>query len=172
VLSLCQIDWQALATLATGILAVGAAIWVALKQNDILRKQAQLSENDLKVQLLDKRIECISLLRPTVGHWSREARLDHDHIGALIEVLQKTEILYPSEINARISSAVSFAIGVRLFERRSREYFELGNDAKGNEFREKSWAEEDKLFEKMENLLDDMVKHTRIDFWESPRPDH
>ena len=166
-LTLCQVDWQALATFSTGILAVGAAIWVARKQNEILRRQTQVSENDLKIQLLDKRISCISSLRPIVGRWSREARLDPDHIGALIEVLHSAEVIFPSDISARISAATSFAIGVRVFSNRSQEYFSQGNAAKGQEFLEKSFAEEDKLFEKMQNLLEDMVIHARVDFWET-----
>jgi hypothetical protein len=156
-----------MATFAAGLLAVGAALLVSQKQNKILIRQSKLAENDLKTQLLDKRLECLAILRPIVGHWSREARLGHDQIDSLIQLLHRTEILYPRELNSKIDAAIRFAIGAQLFGRRSTEYFDRGNETKGQEFLEKSFAEEDKLFENMQNLLGEIVDHTRLDFWES-----
>ncbi|WP_397604035.1 hypothetical protein [Sphingorhabdus sp.] len=59
----CELDWQAIATFVTGVLAVGAAFCVGRKQTKILDRQTELIENDLKIQLLEKRSTCVNSMR-------------------------------------------------------------------------------------------------------------
>jgi hypothetical protein len=62
-LALAELDWQAIATLITGALAVVGAVWIGLRQlaitrhqNDISAEQARLAELTLRDQLFDKRL--------------------------------------------------------------------------------------------------------------------
>lgn len=52
---LASFSWEALATLLTGFLAVGAAWWVGRRQTAILRSQAQVQRYDLIAKLFELR---------------------------------------------------------------------------------------------------------------------
>ncbi len=63
-------DWQSFATLTTGILAVGAAVRIGLRQsqiteqqNDILKMQAKLAETSLKHDLFERRYKVYDAVR-------------------------------------------------------------------------------------------------------------
>jgi hypothetical protein len=39
----CNVDWKAVATLCAGLAAVGSALWIATKQNELRRNEIRLS---------------------------------------------------------------------------------------------------------------------------------
>lgn len=53
--SICTIDSQAWATLAAGAMAVGAALFVANKQNQVLRRQADIEALKVRSDLFNRR---------------------------------------------------------------------------------------------------------------------
>lgn len=52
-----QFSWEAFATLATGVAAVFAAAFVGLRQLRILTSQNELKEQEIRVSLLDRRLQ-------------------------------------------------------------------------------------------------------------------
>ncbi len=68
-------SWEAFATLVTSVLAVGAAWHVGRNQLEIQRRQVKLTENDLKIQLLEKRTECIVAMREISDAWTANLEL-------------------------------------------------------------------------------------------------
>ncbi|MEK6541093.1 MAG: hypothetical protein AABZ45_03120 [Pseudomonadota bacterium] len=93
--ALCTWDWQASATLTTGILAVGAALWVGKKQTGIQRRQIQLAENDLKIQLLDRRFDCIERIRQIRSAYVGSSTLSVEQIVEFFEVIRLAELIFP-----------------------------------------------------------------------------
>ena len=45
----CDVDWQPIATLVTGLLAVGAALYVGRKQVEIATRQAGIAQQQAEV---------------------------------------------------------------------------------------------------------------------------
>lgn len=56
------VSWEAFATLVTGMLAVGAAVWVGLKQQNITAQQLENEKLALKLELFEKRYEFYDVL--------------------------------------------------------------------------------------------------------------
>lgn len=56
------VSWEAFATLITGILAVGAAVWVGLKQQKITAQQLENERLSLRLELFEKRYEFYDVL--------------------------------------------------------------------------------------------------------------
>lgn len=75
---------EAFATLATGVMAVGAALWVGWRQTGIQRRLVLLDENNLKVQLFDRREKCIAEMREIHAAWLSSATLNREDSDASI----------------------------------------------------------------------------------------
>lgn len=166
-------SWEAFAALATGIMAVIAATYIGkrqliLQENqlEILSRQTRLTENDLKIQLLEKRTECVIAMREIVNSWARDARLDDDQISQFLQLLRKAELLFPKNLTDKIDDAVMAAMATELFARRSQRCLDEGDEPTSQEFLEKSFEHEDKLFKIMPDLLREIVSQSRIDAWQ------
>ena len=48
-------SWEAFATLATGLAAVGGAVWILMRQQLSLDRQVELQELKLRSDLFDRR---------------------------------------------------------------------------------------------------------------------
>lgn len=55
------VPWEAFATLLTGGLAVGAAVFVGLKQQTIIRRQTEIESAKTRIELFDRRIRIVDL---------------------------------------------------------------------------------------------------------------
>ena len=60
---LCSLDWQAIATFVTGLLAVGGAVLVGKRQTKILEKQTDIQELSVRSDLFDRRFENYETVR-------------------------------------------------------------------------------------------------------------
>lgn len=95
---LVTIDWQACATAFTGVLAVGAAIYVGQKQIEIQRRQTMLAENSIKVALLDRRITCWETIRVAIADLSGGGVENFNDHRKLYEAIKVAEFLFPDEV--------------------------------------------------------------------------
>lgn len=62
------VAWGAIATVVTGVLAVGAATFVASRQNEILDRQARLADFSLRNDLFDRRYTVYADVRDFLYH--------------------------------------------------------------------------------------------------------
>ena len=161
----CVVDWQAWATLATGILAVGAAMWVGRRQLEIQKQQTKLAETNLRIQLLEQRSKCISQMREVVSEWSREARLSPESMTKFQFAFQEAELLFSKATAAEMETAMNGLFWTEHWQRRSRQYHELGKETKASETLEKSFLEDDKVFEIMPVLLNKLKDESRVSDW-------
>ena len=104
---LCQLDWQAIATLVTGVLAVGAAFCVGRRQTEIQNRQTKLIENDLKIQLLEKRSVCVTSMRKIHHAWHREMTLSDEDWREFYLLSQDVLLLYPKNVTKSLDDAMS-----------------------------------------------------------------
>jgi hypothetical protein len=85
-------SWEAFATLVTGLVAVGAAWQVGRNQIEIQKRQIKLTENDLKVQLLEKRSACIDEMREIADAWFRQASLSNEEWARFHTMFRQAEL--------------------------------------------------------------------------------
>jgi hypothetical protein len=163
---LCELDWQAIATFVTGFLAVGAAVYVARKQTDIQQRQTRLAENDLKVQLLEKRSACVKSMREIHYAWLREMHLSDDDWKKFYSLSQEVVLLYPKNVAQKLDDAMSGIFWAKQHDTRSQIYHEWGEPDLANVRLEQSFAEEDKVMKIMPDLLEELIEYTRVDAWE------
>lgn len=95
-----KIEWEAWATLAAGLMAVGAAVFVGLKQADIQAKQVDLEERQTNIELLDRRAEAIKTLSDFVrNHLSPHTPVSEREWARIYDTLNQARLVYPTEIS-------------------------------------------------------------------------
>ena len=155
---LCQLDWQAIATLVTGVLAVGAAFCVG-------RKQIKLIENDQKIQLLEKRSTCVNSMRK-IHFASERGKLSHDEWRDFYNLSLEATLLYPKDITRLLDEAVSVTFDATEYRRRSEQSRIDGNTKDAERRSQIADKAEDKAMKIMPSLLDKLIEYTRVDAWE------
>jgi hypothetical protein len=158
-------SWEAFATLATGAAAVGAAWWVGRNQMDIQRRQIKLIENDLKIQLLEKRKACVESMREIHFAWNGQVELSDDQWRKFYLLLQDVELLFPPNIAQKFDLAVDATFWAKRHSARAFQYRKSGDDQRADERLEQSYAKEDQVMAIMPQLLNDLITQTRVDAW-------
>jgi hypothetical protein len=161
-------DWQAIATLITGFLAVGAAWKVSDKQTAILRRQSKIAETDLKIQLLEQRSRCVREMRQISTTWQMHGQLNHDEWRRFHALLQDCQLIFPEDVWNRMSEAVSGVLRINELHDRHERYQGRHSDLAA-EALDTAFAEEDKIIGMIPQIADDLVRHSKIDLWEDQR---
>ena len=150
----------------TGVLAVGAASWVGWNQLQLQKRQTRLIENDLKIQLLEKRTACVRSMREIFYEWHAHVRLEHEQWRNFYNLMDEVELLFPKDVYDDIAKAVDGTLWSKLHYERALQYHGEGKTDIAQERSQKSWDEEENVSEVMPRLLNAMVRNTRIDAWE------
>jgi hypothetical protein len=168
-------DWSGVA----GLLAVLAALWVGARQiaisrelkelqNKIAADDLQIRQQNLRIELLDRRSKCVASMREIVSSWSASIRLPPEDIQKFRGLLWDAELLYPPEIVAKIEQAVEGTFWSEHWAKRSQSYFEAGEVDRAKEKREQSFEEEDRATAVMPNLVKLLIEYTRVSGWQTP----
>jgi hypothetical protein len=171
------ISWEAIATFATGGLAVIGATVVGWRQGTISKTtrdlQKQIADDDLKIrqqslriELLDQRSKCVSAMREIVGNWNRDMSLSDDNSQKFQTLLWDAQLLFPPEVVAKIKQAVEGTFWSDVWAKRSQYYHKIGDAERGKAKLEQSYHEEDKAMAVMPDLVDMLVEHTRVGGWQ------
>ncbi len=155
-------SWEAFATL-TAVIAAG---WVGLNQVKIQRRQTILVENDLKIQLLDKRTECVKSMREIHSAWITEKQLTHQERAKFRALFQEAELLYPSNVVRKIEEVMAGVSLAEISHNLSYHYEDIGELDVADEHSDRAVAQEKALFEAMPKLIQILVTNTRVDAWE------
>ena len=161
-----QFSWEAFATLVTGALAVAAAWWVGRNQIKIQHRQIKLIENDLKIQLLETRTDCVNDMREIYHAWMQNAKLTLEEMYKFHKLLERAQLLFPPQISKKLDQAVTATFWAERHMHRAFDIDISRDQAKAHEKLEMSWVEEDKVMKLMPELLNELVEHTRVDAWE------
>jgi hypothetical protein len=92
-----EIKWEAWATFAAGALAVGAALVVGWKQAAIQERQAQLQLLEIKVGLLNERIELIKSAKELMVEIS-QGYPDTNDAFALSDLRHRITLIFPDNV--------------------------------------------------------------------------
>jgi hypothetical protein len=157
------LTWDAVATFLVGIAAVYAAWKVGENQIEIQQRQTRLIENDLKIQLLEKRAACIDEMRQISDAWFRNADLSNEEWSRFLTLHDKAQLLFSPAVTKKLDEASTAIFHSKRNHSRSREYYKRSKGDKAEEFLEKAFAAENKAMEIMPTLLDELIRHTRID---------
>lgn len=84
-----QFSWEAFATLVAGLAAVVAAYYVGKNQIKIQKRQLRLIENDQKIQLLEKRISCVTDMRELHFAYQQHAKLNPEEMFKFNKLLEQ-----------------------------------------------------------------------------------
>jgi hypothetical protein len=162
-------DWEAIATLVTGMLAVSAAYFVGRRQLEILGRQNRLIENEQNISLLERRADCVSVMRDVHFSNVQQARLNQDVLGKFYRMVQDAELIFPESLHSEISSMVEIAADANLYHQRATDAIRDGDIDR----RDKSWLQYDqaqaRLDQELPNLLEKMVRLSRIDVHQAER---
>lgn len=167
------LTWDAVATIVTGVLAVGAALFVGLKQTEIMRNQQSdllkqnnmnlfLQQQSLRNDLLDRRSDCISRMRPLWGEYMTNARLSGESLELLKKVLWDSQLFFSVEISKKIEEVIQSQLLADHRLETAHRYHELGDPVIAAKWQDKGFASEDKVFEAIWKLLDEMIAETRL----------
>ena len=160
------LDWQAIATLVTGILAVGAAFYVGRKQTEIQRRQTKLIENGLRIQLLDKRTNCVASMRRIHHAWHREMTLSDKDWREFYRLSEQVTLLFPKGLTKSLDEAVAAIFWAKQHYKRSDQFNQRGKAEEAEKRLEAAFSEEDKVMKILPKLLEDLIEYTRVDTWE------
>jgi hypothetical protein len=158
-------SWEAFATLMTGILAVGAASWVGWNQLQLQKRQTRLIENDLKIQLLDKRIVCVEQMREISDSWSRNTSFSNEEWAKFYLLFRQAELLYPPRVTKKFDDTMKAIFRQKQNNNRSQQHYQKSEENEGDKYLDQAFAEEEKIMKLMPNLLDEIIDDTRIDAW-------
>ncbi len=159
-------SWEAFATLTTGVLAVGVAAWVGFNQVKLQRRQTKLIENDLKIQLLEKRSKCVESMRKISSAWIAHMKLTDEEWLNFHALFREAELLFPPDVTKNLDQALSGIFWAKQHFKRSSQYYERGDTKQAEHRMDDAFAEEDKVMKIMPTLLNELIDHTRIDAWE------
>lgn len=158
-------SWEAFSTLMTGIAAVCAAAWVGWNQLQLQKRQTQLIEDDLKIQLLERRAACVSDMREIYWAYMRNAKFSEDEMFKFHKLLEQAELLFPPKVSSKLDEAIKAAFWSERHYRRALDLQNTGENAKADEKLELHFSLDDKVFQLLPELLHDLVLHTRVDAW-------
>ena len=169
-----EFSWEAFAALFTGIAAVGGAIYIgkrqtkiAERQTEILNRQTLLAEQELRIQLLEKRSACVAAMREITGAWNVNARFSNDEHEKFRQLLWDAQILYPSAVADKIKQAAEGTFWSQVLYNRAQHYHEMGKTDRADQKLAESFAEVDKAMEVMPDLINDLIEHTRVAGWQA-----
>jgi hypothetical protein len=138
-------DWQSFATLATGILAVGAAVTIGLRQsgitvqqNKILLMQATLAETNLKHDLFEKRYQVYDATRSFLLFIIQHADFpDQEHQTAFLRAKHEAKFLFRKDVQDFLQNIWEQSGNLRVLKLEMNKTFELeGHYGDGNPSRE------------------------------------
>ena len=136
------------------------------KQTEIQRRQTALIENNLKVQLLEQRTQCVNDMREIHWGWMRNAKLSDEEKFKFHKLLEQAELLYPTKVSEKLRDAVNASFWSKHNMRRAFDLKKEGDEGRAKEKLEAAWTDDDKVFKLLPELLEDLINHTRVDAWE------
>lgn len=174
------LTWEAIATMLTGALAVGAAVYVGRKHTEIANRQAdilaeqtkiserqtKLTENDLKIQLLERRSNCVQKMREIHNAWFTNACLSTDERRDFNQLITEVELIYPKNITEKLRETHKEIFRSSWKFSTANKFIEIGNKDRGDAMLKEASNHETKTFDLMPSLVDELIEHSRVDFWE------
>jgi hypothetical protein len=171
--SIDPIKWEAFATFVTGALAVGAALIVGLRQLAIVSAQHELHksqserdlalcEQELRIIVLDKRIDIVESIRPIWTRWWRDGRISYDDSASLLNFAQQAKYVFSDAV---YEDLINFAVRVdwiRINYERSKESAAHGDENERKRWLEEVYKLEDELRPKFENIVSRLTDETRL----------
>lgn len=108
----CSFSWEAFATLVTGILAVGAAVWIGQKQIKITNRQVALERLKMRSDLFDRRVEIYGAVRDWFQNFIANGGAENPEMQRRFrEAIYMSEFLFRSEVTIRLREW--YVLGVR-----------------------------------------------------------
>lgn len=103
------LSWDAFATILTGALAVGAAIFVGVRQHQIIKRQTDIQALALNASLFDRRMAFVSAFtdHSIALKWQREAVAKTRQI--LVERSREVPFLFSAEVMEIVDEAWSMS---------------------------------------------------------------
>jgi hypothetical protein len=168
-------DWRAV----SGFAAVGAALFVGLKQiqisKDLKELQQRIAEDDfrlreqsLRVDLLERRTKCVVAIRQIVSVWSQNAELSDDEFRRFNDLLGEAKLIFPPDVVEKIDQALRSLFWAKMLRKRSLDYHNQGKAEKAAAKLEQSFANEDQADNVMPELVAMLERHTRVNGWTEP----
>lgn len=167
------LTWDALATLLTGLAAVGGATFVGHRQVSISERQLliqqsqaehdrQIRSNQLKLELLDRRSSCLLQVRSVNQALLQNGEIRSDDWKTLYEAIQESELIFPVGQVDGLREVSSASIRARFSRRAQNDAFKRGDEDQAEKWHARASTNEDLIFEKLPSLVESMVKHSRL----------
>jgi hypothetical protein len=103
-------SWQAFATMLTGLMAVAAASFVAIRQLAIARRQAELTARQtelsaltIREKLFDRRFAIYKSVREYVGIVSATGELDKANYLKFYDAVEMSRFLFSKRVHERLT---------------------------------------------------------------------
>ena len=171
------LTWNDVATFLTGFAAVGGAVFVGRKQLQITKLQTaiqkdqaiddrKLRQQSIKLELLDRRQECISRLRKLDNQYKANASFTAEEFQILLEIIEQAILIFPADVTLDIGEIIfkenrkqsRLGYQARLRER--------GQEDEADRKLDEAFALESEVFDAIPKTLDRMVVVGRITDWD------
>ena len=167
------IPWEALATFLAGLMAVVGASIVAWRQGKILHAQVEnerrqvdldrsLRETTIKLELLDRRSTVILGLRRLTSSFIANAKLERVEQAELYELITTAELIFPLSHSEQLHSILMDSNRISVKYRASDSARRQGDSEKADKKLDEALDLEQRVFEKLPEILKEMIKHTSV----------
>ncbi len=149
------IDWQALTTLITGIVAVGGAVLVA-------NRQIELRRNEVRVTLFQQRQSVLKRFRELAGEWQVGARLKDEKMRNFSAVVKDIELIFDEETYAAAAAIFKDTTFQNMFARHATMFSVAGDETRRLAATENEQARLEQIADKLPELDALLVRATQV----------
>lgn len=105
------LSWEAFATLFTGLVALGGAIWLGVRQTgiqlaqiELLKVQSDLHDLEVRTALFDRRLEVYSATRDVLNELISTTRFPEQAFPAFLGAIEIGRLLFSEEVVSRLET--------------------------------------------------------------------
>ena len=168
--ALTHVDWQALATFAAGLMAVGAALWVGVKQSSIQARQIEILEGqnkfkkaEINIGLLDRRLVALRNTQRLILLIGENKDQSRQTTKDIVDGMNEIRLIFSSSMFSEFQGMFQNALHSNAnFE--ISEFRRMAGDSQGYaDHQEQAFSLQSQVVLEVPALLDAMVTHARVD---------
>lgn len=167
------LTWEAIATFFTGIAAVTGAYFIGRKQTKLTELQTinqlkmdefsrQLRSDELKLQLLERRLLCIRAVQRASSLYVANVRFEPGELQDLLQAVQEAQLIFPDRLISGIQECAYKTMLISNKYRLQSSLRERGKEHEADSALNAALQMEGEVFSALPDLATAMISLARI----------